>query len=262
MTIKEITVNGTTYDIGANYENITGTPTNLSDFTNDEGYAKSEDLSTVATSGAYSDLSGTPDLSGYITASVDNLANYYLKDETYTRQEVLNLIGQLQKLTKEVVNILPVTGEDNVMYLVPKSTAGTSNVYDEYLYINNAWEKVGDTEIDLTNYVQKTDYATQNVGGVIKVNSSYGAYVDENGIIRGYVMSTANDYANAYNSALISKGTLETALTSKGYEASANKVTSISSSSTDTQYPSAKCVYDAIEDAIDTSITQVLGGSY
>lgn len=30
----------------------------------------------------------------------------------------------------------------------------------------------------------------------------------------------------------------------------ANKVTSISASSTDTQYPSAKCVYDAIDDAV------------
>ena len=33
-----------------------------------------------------------------------------------------------------------------------------------------------------------------------------------------------------------------------GKESSSNKVTSLSSSSTDTQYPSAKCVYDIIGD--------------
>lgn len=33
-----------------------------------------------------------------------------------------------------------------------------------------------------------------------------------------------------------------------GYEKVENKVTSLSSSSTDTQYPSAKCVYDLIGD--------------
>lgn len=33
-----------------------------------------------------------------------------------------------------------------------------------------------------------------------------------------------------------------------GYEQTSNKVTSISSSSTDTQYPSAKCVYDIVGD--------------
>ena len=43
-----------------------------------------------------------------------------------------------------------------------------------------------------------------------------------------------------------------------GKENSSNKVTSISGSSTDTQYPSAKCVYDDINNAIGN----VLGGSY
>ena len=43
-----------------------------------------------------------------------------------------------------------------------------------------------------------------------------------------------------------------------GKENNSNKVTSISSSSTDTQYPSAKCVYDAINNAIGSA----LGGSY
>ena len=38
------------------------------------------------------------------------------------------------------------------------------------------------------------------------------------------------------------------------YELSSNKVTSISSSSTDTQYPSAKCVYDLIGD-VETLLT-------
>ena len=38
-----------------------------------------------------------------------------------------------------------------------------------------------------------------------------------------------------------------------GYEETTNKVTSLSSSSTDTQYPSAKCVYDVLGD-IETLI--------
>lgn len=38
-----------------------------------------------------------------------------------------------------------------------------------------------------------------------------------------------------------------------GYEQTLNKVTSISSSSTNTQYPSAKCVYDIVGD-IETLI--------
>lgn len=56
------------------------------------------DLATVATSGSYNDLSDKPDLSGFITNSVNNLVNYYLKTETYTKTEVDNKIGDIETL--------------------------------------------------------------------------------------------------------------------------------------------------------------------
>ncbi|MBP5446240.1 MAG: hypothetical protein J6Y28_08730 [Acholeplasmatales bacterium] len=56
----------------------------------------------------------------------------------------------------QAVNSLPATGTEGVIYLVPKTTSGTNNVYDEYIYTNNTWEKIGDTEVDLTNYIQKS----------------------------------------------------------------------------------------------------------
>lgn len=40
------------------------------------------------------------------------------------------------------------------------------------------------------------------------------------------------------------------------YEASANKVTALSASSTDTQYPSAKCVFDLVGD-IETLLAAI-----
>lgn len=40
------------------------------------------------------------------------------------------------------------------------------------------------------------------------------------------------------------------------YEAKANKVTALSSASTDTQYPSAKCVYDIVGD-IETLLAAI-----
>ena len=56
------------------------------------------------------------------------------------------------------------------------------------------------------------------------------------------------------------KANLGTWLASKGKEDTSNKVTSLSSSSTDTQYPSAKCVYDEIDtikDLIGDAITYI-----
>lgn len=91
--------------------------------------------------------------SGFITNAVNDLTNYYLKSETYTQSEVDNLIGAITSLNIEVVSALPSTDiSTTTIYLVPKSSAGTNNAYDEYVYANNAWEKIGDTEIDLSGY--------------------------------------------------------------------------------------------------------------
>lgn len=57
----------------------------------------------------------------------------------------------------EIVSVLPSTGETNILYLVAKSTAASGNGYDEYLYINGAWELIGSTDIDLSGYVQASE---------------------------------------------------------------------------------------------------------
>lgn len=75
---------------------------------------------------------------------------------------VQTAIGGLALISISVVNSLPATGAENVIYLVPKSTAGTQNVYDEYIWIasTSSYEKIGDTEIDLSNYLQTTGNAS------------------------------------------------------------------------------------------------------
>ena len=91
-----------------------------------------------------------------------------------------NAIGNINSFDMAVVQELPTQDiSTHTIYLVPK-TGDTNDVYDEYVYINNAWEMVGNTQIDLSNYVQKTDYATSNTVGLVKVgnglyNSSDGA---------------------------------------------------------------------------------------
>lgn len=55
----------------------------------------------------------------------------------------------------EVVQSLPATGVKGTIYLVP--IAGRTNAYDEYIYVNNSWEQIGTTDIDLSGYVQSSD---------------------------------------------------------------------------------------------------------
>ena len=64
------------------------------------------------------------------------------------------MIGNLASLRIEVVTELPSTGEVNVIYLV-KKVGKNPDVHDEYIYVENTWEKIGNTEVDLSNYYTK-----------------------------------------------------------------------------------------------------------
>ena len=60
-----------------------------------------------------------------------------------------------------VVQTLPTQDIDPLaIYLLPKTTPGTDDVYDEYIYTNNNWELIGTTQIDLSNYYTKTQTDT------------------------------------------------------------------------------------------------------
>lgn len=131
------------------------------------------------------------------------------------KKYVDDLISALSLVSFLVVQTLPQTGESNIIYLVPKSTAQTNNYYDEYIYTNNAWEKIGDTEIDLTNYVQNTDYATSSKGGVIKFNSTDSGFnVSGSGLLYAQYVDY-NTYLGKTNNYNIAKGTLENVITGK-----------------------------------------------
>ena len=66
-------------------------------------------------------------------------------------------IADITGFHAEIVTELPAVGQTNILYLVAKSKAASGDGYDEYLYINGAWERVGSTDIDLSGYVQASE---------------------------------------------------------------------------------------------------------
>ena len=89
--------------------------------------------------------------------TADDLVNYYLKNETYTKTEVQNLISAISTLNIEIVAFLPTTGNPTTIYLTPNSSSG-DNIYDEYLYANGTWEIIGSTQMDVSNFATKDKY--------------------------------------------------------------------------------------------------------
>ena len=81
----------------------------------------------------------------------------------------------------EVSNGLPDIEEpdETTIYLIAADNT-TGNLYEEYIYVNDAWEKFGTASTDLSNYIQKTDIATQNTAGLVKILDNGNVTFNEN----------------------------------------------------------------------------------
>lgn len=83
-----------------------------------------------------------------------NGAGYQTASDVSTA--IATAVAGITSFEYEVVQSLPAEGEAGVIYLVAHSH-GTGDSYDEYIWVSNAFEKIGNTDIDLSGYVLSTD---------------------------------------------------------------------------------------------------------
>jgi len=103
----------------------------------------------------------------FITRAVNDLVNYYTKSQTYNKTEVDALIGAIKQFKILAVQELPQASENTMgtLYLVPADDPQQQNIKDEYITLSTSdggsttyyWEKIGTTEIDLSNYTTFDD---------------------------------------------------------------------------------------------------------
>lgn len=79
-----------------------------------------------------------------------------------TKSELSDAISALTAVKFSVVDALPTTGEDGVIYLVAHSHTDDDDTYDEYIWLSSTskFEKIGNTDIDLSGYLKATDVTT------------------------------------------------------------------------------------------------------
>ena len=201
------------------------------DVNNLTNYTLTSDLSSVALSGNYSDLSGTPDLSQYAT-------NTALGTETTNRENAdIGLQGQIDAITsssdvKDIVGTYTdlqnydttTLGNDDIIKVLQDSTHNNAMTYYRWVITGGvgAWSYIGQegpyytkSEIDTTlvPYVKNTDYATSSTGGVIKIGVN-GTSLDTSQRIQANNINYAT-YQQQGNTFFISKGTLENVITGK-----------------------------------------------
>lgn len=143
--IETIKVNGTAQTVTSKGVNIS-VPTNNNQLTNGAGYQTSSQVESAITS------------KGYQTATQVNSAitskGYQTSSDVQTA--INNAMKDITGFEFSIVTSLPDTGVKGVIYLIAHSH-GTGDGYDEYIWIGSSYEKIGNTDIDLSGYAQTKD---------------------------------------------------------------------------------------------------------
>ena len=146
---------------------------------------------------------------------------------TYTKTEVDNLIADITTMNFEVVPVLPTTDiSKTTIYLVPKGTPGSQNIYGEWICLDDTttpvtWELIGDTQIDLSNYIQKS-----STSGLVKNDGSIDAQIQlDVSQLQGSVLNIKLD-VNQLSASMINKADKSELdeWSAEGYVDSTNKV--------------------------------------
>ena len=142
------------------------------------------------------------------------------------------LIGQISSISLEYVTVLPDTDiKSNVIYIL-QGIPNTLNVYNNS---TSAFVTVGDLNIDLTNYYTKSE---------VDVELAKKANADE--VLKPDAI--VSDLTTTSGSTVLSTAGLQTELDKKANDDKVVKktdiTTTIGSTSTDSQVPGAKAIYD------------------
>lgn len=86
------------------------------------------------------------------------LAGYGILDaytSTQTDEKIAEAVADASHLKRTIVTVLPEVADtdENTIYMILKTDGSGNQLYDEYFVVNGAFEKIGDTAVDLTNYV-------------------------------------------------------------------------------------------------------------
>ena len=118
-------------------------------------------------------------------------------DDVYTKNEtdsaIASAVAATNHLTYTTVGSLEnldptATNSQNKIFLVAKNPGSLNDGYDEYMAINNAWEKLGSWAVDLSNYVQTDDPRLLTTTQVGYINNLF----DQNGQISVASISDLN----------------------------------------------------------------------
>lgn len=146
MANQYLDKNGVLYlwnKIGGLFATKAEIPSDVGDLTNLAGYQTSQQVEQAITGKNYTTMAAVEGKGYQTTAQV--------------QQAINSALSGITGIEFSIVEQLPATGVAGTIYLVSKAVTATGNIYTEWIYVNNKWETLGDTTVDLSDYLKKTD---------------------------------------------------------------------------------------------------------
>ena len=129
------------------------------------------------------------------------LAEYGITDaytQTQTDAKINEKIAASQHLTKVVLGDEeelpePTEAVDNAIYMKKVDGGAGNQYYEEFIVINDQWEKIGDTAVDLSNYATQSWVTSQIQPVSTKADANAAAITVINGTGEGSITKAKND---------------------------------------------------------------------
>lgn len=129
----------------------------------------------------------------------------------FTEEEIQkiksNILDQVNQFSVLVVKELPTDNiDDHKIYFIPKAKTEQNDIYDEFIYINNGWEHIGTTEVDLSSYYKKDEIDAKleavegnevYIGNPAEAPNSAKIIVEEDDFGEGSTLGKAEVYVGA-----------------------------------------------------------------
>ena len=158
--------------------------------------------------GSYNRIEGKLD-GVLVTLQRDPQTDYEAATRHYVNSHVASQIASADHLKRRVVQSLPQEPANNIIYMIKDNNATGGDKYKEYTLIDGVLTQIGDTSVDLTNYLEKPANITD--GHLLSISN--GALVDSGLVaseisklvpattstLGGVYASTSDNYINVDN---------------------------------------------------------------
>ena len=154
-TGKGLSTNDLTNELKSNYDDAVTKANALT-----TAGAEANKINTIKVNG----VASTPDSSKAVNITVPTKVSAFTNDSGYQTESqvsssIATALGNITGISFSIVDVLPETGENGIIYLIRHSHSDTGDSYDEYAWISsiNKFEKIGNTDVDLSGYIKEDD---------------------------------------------------------------------------------------------------------